>query len=76
MCYYEPDRSLGVRVVAQQSVFLIGNPLIPEEHTTKFEIRADLKERVVRALQEMGLSGRVLFGDVPGLAAMNGRAPG
>ena len=72
VCYYEPDRSLGVRVVAQQSVFLIGNPLIPEEHTTKFEIRADLKERVVRALQEMGLSGRVLFGDVPGLAAMNG----
>ena len=72
VCYYEPDRSLGARVVAQQSVFLIGNTLIPDEHTTKFEIRADLKERVVLALREMGLSRRALFADVPGLAAMNG----
>ena len=72
VCYYEPDRILGARVVAQQSVFLIGYPLIPDEHTTKFEIRADLKERVVLALREMGLSRRALFSDVPGLAAMNG----
>ena len=72
VCYYEADRTLGARVVAQQSVFLIGNPLIPDEHTTKFEIPADLKERVVLALREMGLSRRALFADVPGLAAMNG----
>ena len=72
VCYYEPERSLGARVVAQRSVFLIGNPLIPGEHTKKFEIPANLKERVVQALQEMGLSRRALFGDVPGLAAMNG----
>ena len=72
VCYYEPERSLGARVVAQQSVFLIGNPFIPDEHTKKFEILADLKESVARALQDMGLSPKALFGDVPGLAAMNG----
>ena len=57
VCYYEPDRSLGARVVAQQSVFLIGYPLISDEHTTKFEIRADLKERVVLALRRWGCRG-------------------
>ena len=72
VCYYEPDRSLGARVVAQQSVFLIGNPLVPEQHTTKCEIPADVKESVVGSLRGMGLSRRALFGDVPGLAAMNG----
>lgn len=30
--YYEPDRSLGPRVVAQQSVFVICNPLLPAQH--------------------------------------------
>ena len=30
LVYYEPDRSLGVRIVAQQSVFLVCNPRIPE----------------------------------------------
>ncbi len=58
--------------MAQQSIFLIGNPLIPDEHTRKVEIPAGLKERVVLALREMGLSRRALFADVPGLAAMNG----
>ena len=71
VCYYEPDRSLGSRVVAQQSVFLIGNPLIPHEHTRKCEIPATVKESVVQSLRQMGLSRRALFGDVPGLAAMN-----
>lgn len=72
VCYYEPDRSLGARVVAQQSVFLIGNPLIPEQHTTKCVIPAKTKRNVVQSLLEMGLSGRALFRDVQGLAAMNG----
>ena len=71
VCYYEPDRSLGARVVAQQSVFLIGNPLIPHEYTRKCEIPAPVKESVVQLLRQMGLSRRALFGDVPGLAAMN-----
>ena len=71
VCYYEPDRSLGARVVAQQSVFLIGNPLIPGDHTTMCKIAANVKGSVVKLLREMGLSTRALFGDVPGLAAMN-----
>ena len=58
--------------MAQQSVFLIGDPLIPKERTTRYEVPANLKENVVRSLSRMGLSRRALFGDVPGLAAMNG----
>ena len=71
VCYYEPDRSLGARVVAQQSVFLIGNPLIPHEYTRKCEIPATVKEGMIQSLRQMGLSRRALFSDVPGLAAMN-----
>jgi len=33
--YYEPDRDLGSRIVAQQSVFVICNPVIPERFSTK-----------------------------------------
>ena len=72
LVYYEPDRSLGVRIVAQQSVFLICNPRIPERVVKKVVIPRDAKSGVREALEGLGLSDRVLFGDVSGLAAQNG----
>ena len=70
--YYEPDRSLGVRIVAQQSVFLVCNPRIPERVVKEVVIPSDSKSDVREALERLGLSDRVLFGDVSGLAALNG----
>ena len=74
LVYYEPDRSLGLRIVAQQSVFLICNPRIPERVVKEVEIPSTAKSGVREALERLGLSERVLFGDVSGLAAQN--APG
>ena len=72
LVYYEPDRSLGVRIVAQQSVFLICNPRIPERVVKEVEIPRDAKSDVREALERLGLSDRVMFGDVSGLAAQTG----
>ena len=69
--YYEPSRGLGARIVAQQSVFLIGNPLIPEQITKTLDVPCGLKAAVLDGLKEMGLSKMNLFGDVPGLAMIN-----
>ena len=69
--YYEPNRDLGARIVAQQSVFLIGTPLIPERITKTLDVPCGLKAAVVDGLKEMGLSKKNLFGDVPGLAMIN-----
>lgn len=72
LVYYEPDRSLGVRIVAQQSVFLICNPRIPERVVKDVVIPTDAKNDVREALERLGFSNRVLFGDVSGLAVLNG----
>ena len=69
--YYEPSRGLGARIVAQQSVFIIGNPLIPEQITNTLDVPCGLKAEVLDRLKEMGLSKMKLFGDVPGLAMIN-----
>ena len=69
--YYEPSRGLGARIVAQQSVFIIGNPLIPEQITKTLDVPCGLKAEVLDRLKEMGLSKMKLFGDVPGLAMIN-----
>ena len=42
--YYEPDRSLGSRIVAQQSVFVIGIPEIPDHHLTTVVVRQAVKK--------------------------------
>ena len=69
--YYEPDRSLGVRIVAQQSVFVIGNPHVPDLFVKWVAVPRQAKEELRSYLKGLGLSEKVLFGDVPGLAAAN-----
>ncbi len=74
LVYYEPDRSLGARIVAQQSVFLICNPpKVPDWCLETVVVPKEAKEPIVEYLGRAGLSARVLFGDVPGLARANTR---
>lgn len=69
--YYEPDRSLGLRIVAQQSVFVVCNPRIPKRVVKEVTVPAHAKLAVRETLERLGISEKVLFGDVPGLAALN-----
>ena len=69
--YYEPNRSLGARIIAQQSVFLVCNPVIPESFFKSIVIPARLKDSLLNYLRRFGLSEMTLFGDIPGLAAAN-----
>ncbi len=71
--YYEPDRSLGARIVAQQSVFVICNPLIPAQHLKSVVVPQSSKGPLQDYLTRLGLSQMSLFGDIPGLAAANTR---
>ena len=71
--YYEPDRSLGARIVAQQSVFVICNPLIPAQHLKSVVVPQSSKRPLQDYLTRLGLSQTSLFGDIPGLAAANSR---
>ena len=69
--YYEPDRSLGARIIAQQSVFVICDPLIPDRFLKSIVVPAQSKGPLQDYLTRLGLSETALFGDVPGLAAVN-----
>ena len=69
--YYEPDRSLGARIVAQKSVFVIGNPQISDDYFQSVILPQQSKEQLRVYLERLGLSETVLFGDIPGLAAAN-----
>ncbi len=69
--YYEPDRALGARIIAQQSVFVICNPLIPDRFLKSIVVPAESKGPLQHYLTRLGLSETALFGDVPGLAAAN-----
>ena len=71
--YYEPDRSLGARIVAQQSVLVICNPLIPAKHLKSVAVPQSSKRPLQHYLARLGLSQTSLFGDIPGLAAANTR---
>ncbi len=72
--YYEPDRSLGARIVAQQSVFVICNPpRIPDPYVRSVVVPRKCKEDLREHLRHLGVSERALFGDVPGLARANAR---
>ena len=69
--YYEPDRSLGPRIIAQQSIFVICNPRIPDEYLNSVVVPQEAKGPMREHLTQLGLSDTRLFGDVPGLAAAN-----
>ena len=69
--YYEPNRSLGARIIAQQSVFVICNPLIPDQHFMSIVVRQASKEPLQQYLTGLGLSRIALFGDISGLATAN-----
>ena len=69
--YYEPDRALGARIVAQQSVFVICNPQIPDRHLHSVIVPQAAKGSTLTHLRRLGFSETGLFADVPGLAAAN-----
>ena len=69
--YYEPDRSLGARIEAQKSVFVIGNPLVPDHHRKQFCVPRESKKQLHDYLKGLGLSDTTLFSDIPGHAAAN-----
>ena len=69
--HYVPNRSLGARVIAQQSVFIVCDPLVREELFTSIVVPAQLKDSLKSYLERFGLSKDMLFGDVPGLATAN-----
>lgn len=69
--YFEPDRSLGARIIAQQSVFVIGNPHIPDRFVKSIVVPRQSKKELRGYLEGLGLSETALFGDIPGLAAAN-----
>ena len=69
--YYEPDRSQGARVIAQQSVFVICNSHLLGRYSKPVIVPRQLKEGLSDYLQTLGLSERMLFGDIPGLATAN-----
>ena len=69
--YYEPEHSLGARIIAQQSVFIICNPFIPVRHLKKVRIPKETKKTVNNYLEQLGLFQKTLFIDIPGLAAMS-----
>lgn len=69
--YYEPDRSLGARIIAQRSVFVICNPSMPRRRLLSVEVPQAAKEQMQQHLERLGLTEEWLFGDIPGLAAAN-----
>ena len=72
--YYEPDRSLGSRIVAQQSLFVICNPpSVPDFHLRSVDIPKEIKGHMTEYLKGLGLSEENLFRDIPGLARANAR---
>lgn len=69
--YYEPDRSLGARIEVQKSIFVIGNPLVPDHHQKQFCVPRESKKQLHDYLKGLGLSETALFSDIPGLATAN-----
>ncbi len=74
--YYEPDHSLGTRIIAQQSVFVIFNPLESNQQVDLVEVVTvpqSLKIELQKYLKSIGYSQKSLFKDIPGLAMANTR---
>ena len=71
IAYYEPNRTLSTRILAQQSVFLVCNPLLPENLFKSIKVPARSKPTLRHYLTKLGISDEFLFGDVPGMATLN-----
>ena len=72
--YYEPDRSLSPRIVAQQSLFVICNPpSVPDLYLKSVVIPKEIKDLLTEYVVGLGLSEEHLFRDIPGLARANTR---
>ena len=69
--YYEPNLSLGTRIIVQKSVFVIGNPDIPDQHLKQIVIPREVKKQLIEYLKSLGLSEMALFTDIPGFSAAN-----
>ena len=69
--YYEPDRSLGARISAQSSLFLVANPDIPEWIMRDVKVAASEKPNILKQLERLKVSEDVLFPDLQGLAKLN-----
>ncbi len=69
--YYEPDQSLGPRILAQKSVFVIGDPKISDRRFKSAIIPRQSKKVLRVYLEQLGLSQTTLFCDIPGLAKTN-----
>ncbi len=69
--YYEPAQSLGPRIIAQRSVFIICNPVISDQYLTSIIIPKESKESLRKYLKQIGFSQKALFNDIPGLAEAN-----
>ncbi len=69
--YFEPDRPLGTRITAQQSILIVCNPVLPETQIAKERIPKEVKNSMRIHLDRLGISNRMLFADIPGLAAAN-----
>ena len=69
--YYEPDRSLGARIIAQRSVLVICDSSFDSSDVPSVRVPKGAKRRVLKYLKQLGMSETWLFGDVPGLATAN-----
>ena len=69
--FYEPDRTLSPRIVAQQSVFVICDPSLQSPRLKFVPVPRGAKKEIQTYLRGLGISEAWLFGDVPGLAAAN-----
>ena len=69
--YHEPDHALGARIIAQQSVFVVCNPFLPNRHLKSVLVPQKIKGPMWDYLTRLGLSEATLFADIPGLADAN-----
>lgn len=61
------------RVLRQQSVFVIGRPIIPESFVTSIKILASDKQEILRELESVHkINRQTLFTDLQGFSSANG----
>ena len=73
--YWEPMvRGVATpRVLRQQSVFVIGRPIVPENFVTSIEIGATDKQEILKELEGvLNINRHTLFADLQGFSAVNG----
>ncbi len=61
------------RVIRQQSVFVIGRPIVPESVVTSVKILASDKEEILKELEDVhNINRQTLFTDLQGFSSANG----